>query len=104
MKKATLLVLAFLLAFSIGFSQETKQKTVFGKPATNVSPEGIIRCASTEYEQYLQENDPKRMTDAQFEAWITPLIEHYKSLQATSSQSGAIITIPVVVHVIHSGQ
>lgn len=104
MKKITLFSLAALLFLSIGYSQEAKPKTVFGKQVTNVSPEGLIRCASTEYEQYLQGNDPKRMTDAQFEAWVTPLIEHYKSMQAVSSESGGVITIPVVVHVIHNGQ
>ncbi|MFC3159527.1 zinc metalloprotease [Chryseobacterium arachidis] len=62
---------------------------------------GIIRCASTEYEAMLQKQDPKRMTDAQFEAWITPLIE---SARINKSQNGGVITIPVVVHVIHSGQ
>lgn len=104
MKKITLFSLVSLLFLSVGYSQEAKPKTVFGKQVTNVSPEGLIRCASTEYEQYLQGNDPKRMTDAQFEAWVTPLIEHYKSMQAVSSESGGVITIPVVVHVIHNGQ
>ncbi|WP_066434569.1 hypothetical protein [Chryseobacterium sp. CCH4-E10] len=62
---------------------------------------GFIRCASTEYEQMLQKNDPERMSDAQFEAWLSPLIENAKN---NKSQNGGIITIPVVVHVIHSGQ
>ncbi|GAA5100416.1 hypothetical protein GCM10023210_38930 [Chryseobacterium ginsengisoli] len=62
---------------------------------------GVIRCASTEYEAMLQKNNPKRMTDAQFEAWLAPLIADAKN---NKSQNGGIITIPVVVHVIHSGQ
>lgn len=62
---------------------------------------GVIRCASTEYERYLQAKYPDRMTEAQFEAWIAPLIENAKN---NKSQSGGIVTIPVVVHVIHSGQ
>lgn len=104
MKKITMMSLFLLFSLAIGYSQEAKQKTVFGKPATNVSPEGLIRCASTEYEHFLQENDPKRMTDAQFEAWLSPLIERYKNSPEYRSESGGIITIPVVVHVIHSGQ
>lgn len=104
MKKITMMSLFLLFSLAIGYSQEAKQKTVFGKPATNVSPEGLIRCASTEYEHFLQENDPKRMTDAQFEAWLSPLVERYKNSPEFRSESGGIITIPVVVHVIHSGQ
>jgi hypothetical protein len=102
-------VLIFVFALSIANGQEKKQKTttLFGKQikTENINPDnGIIRCASTEYEKFLQESDPKRMTDAQFEAWVNPLIEQYKALQTVSSESGGIITIPVVVHVIHNGQ
>lgn len=104
MKKTTLLLLFSLFSISFGYSQVVKQKKVFGKPVTNTTPEGLIRCASTEYEQYLQENDPKRMTNTQFEEWLAPLIEKYKNSPEFRSQSGGIITIPVVVHVIHSGQ
>jgi hypothetical protein len=89
------------------FSQEIKtSNTLFGKPvnAKNINPNnGIIRCATVEYEKYLQENNPKRLTDAQFEAWIAPLVKNYQTMR-TSSQVGSIITIPVVVHVIYNGQ
>lgn len=87
------------------FAQE-KQKTVFGKtinPNSIHPTTGFVRCISDEYELYLQENDPKRFTNTQFEAWLAPLIEQYKSNQTLSSESGGIITIPVVVHVIHNG-
>ena len=113
MKKTTLiqtfLVFICLLALNFANAQDKKQTTttLFGKqvkPETINPVNGIIRCASTEYEKFLQENNSKRMTDAQFEAWITPLIAKYKALQTVSSQSGGIITIPVVVHVIHNGQ
>lgn len=75
---------------------------VFGKKYTKEELKesmGVIRCASTEYEQWLQQQDPKRMTDAEFEAWLAPLMAN-----SQKSQSGGVITIPVVVHVIHSGQ
>lgn len=108
MKKFTLatkLSLIFVLAFSIqAFSQtkDGKKITLFGKEVS--AENGIIRCASTEYEQYLQENNPKRATNAQFEAWLAPLVQNYKKLQMVASQTGGIITIPVVVHVIHNGE
>lgn len=105
MKKITLITIMMLSFY--GFGQQTQKTPVaFGKAisAESISPSGHVRCISTEYEQYLQEQDPKRLTNAQFEAWIAPLIEQYKQLQSVSSQSGDIITIPVVVHVIHSGE
>ena len=101
MKKFTLLTLASILISSFSFAQE-KKKTVFGKEV-ELSPSGHIRCATDEYELYLQENDSKRMTRDQFENWLQPLVEQQKQLQLTSSQTGGIIYIPVVVHVIHNG-
>lgn len=103
MKKITLITIMMLSFFSFG---QQKSPVVFGKAisADAISPSGHVRCITTEYEKFLQENDPKRLTDAQFEAWISPLIDQYRQLESVSSQSGGIITIPVVVHVIHSGQ
>lgn len=107
MKKNTLLLnflffITLFINFSV-YSQETKQRTIFGKPAQNISPDGFIRCATTEYEHYLQANNSKRATDEEFERWLQPLIAKYKHQQTLSSQSGGVIYIPVVVHVIHNG-
>ncbi|MBW8524799.1 T9SS type A sorting domain-containing protein [Chryseobacterium chendengshani] len=98
--------LLFVMLFCSVFAQKNgeQDKIVFGKKYTIEDLKrmnGVIRCASTEYEALLQKKDPKRMTNAQFEAWIAPLIAN---AQANKSQNGGIITIPVVVHVIHSGQ
>lgn len=103
MKKITLFTFLFLSLSISGYSQETKQKTVFGKAVEHVSPDGYIRCATSEYEKYLQENNPKRATSEQFENWLQPLIAKYKHDQTVSSQNAGIIYIPVVVHVIHNG-
>ena len=79
MKNITLLKglsFLFVLTFSLNaFSQSNdgKKRMLFGKEvkSENINPQtGMIRCASTEYEEYLQANDPKRLTDAQFEAWF----------------------------------
>ena len=106
MKRITLTFL-FLLSFSLmSNAQETKKSPkVFGK---TISPDkiltnGFIRCATDEYEEYLQATNSKRKSNAEFEAWLAPLIQEYKQNQMVSSQSGSIITIPVVVHVIHNG-
>lgn len=97
-----------LFSLGIVYSQGKKQSEniIFGKQikAESVNPKnGYIRCVTTEYEKFLQEKNPKRMTTSQFETWVTPLVKQYKTMKNTS-QSGGIITIPVVVHVIHSGQ
>lgn len=115
MKKTTplsiKLILMFFCLFSVGniYSQVKNQtnNTLFGKPvkAGTINPNrGIIRCATTEYEEYLQEKNPKRMSNAQFEAWLTPLVAKHKVAKANSRTAATVITIPVVVHVVHSGQ
>lgn len=106
MKKITLL-LSFLICFStIASAQiDKKEKTVFGKKINPefISPSGHIRCASTEYDQYLREQNPKTESVELFEKWINKKIKEQQSLQEVASQSGGIIYIPVVVHVIHNG-
>ena len=109
MKKNTFLKFIFtliLLTSTINNYSQEKRKTVFGKqinPASINPTNGFVRCFSEEYEKYLQETNPKRLSDAQFEEWLAPLILEHKNNQVLSSQSGGIITIPVVVHVIHNG-
>ena len=103
-----LFVVICLLTLNLAQCQDKKQvkKTLFGKQTNTVKANpnsGYVRCATTEYEKFLQEKNPKRMTSSQFEKWLAPLVKQYKTMR-TSSQSGGIITIPVVVHVIHSGQ
>ncbi|PIF44651.1 putative secreted protein (Por secretion system target) [Chryseobacterium sp. 52] len=98
--------LLFLTLFCLAFGQKNdpKDKIVFGKVYSLEElrkTNGFVRCASTEYEAMLQQKDPKRMTEQQFEDWIGPLIAN---AQANKSQNGGIITIPVVVHVIHNGE
>ena len=102
MKKITLICL-FLLSLSI--SAQIKKPLQFGKEINteNRSPSGYIRCASVEYEALLKKNDSKRLSDQEFENWLAPLIEKYKNAPNYRSETGGIITIPVVVHVIHNG-
>lgn len=106
----TIIVTLCLLALSntYGQNKSTTSKTLLGKTirTENKNPnKGIIRCATVEYEQYLQEKNPKRMSNDQFETWIAPLVNKQKAAR-TSSKTAAptIITIPVVVHVIYNGQ
>jgi hypothetical protein len=65
-------VILFLLLVSVSvFSQNKKSKDelLFGKNITakSTNPKtGIIRCATVEYEQYLQQKNRNRMTNTRF--------------------------------------
>jgi hypothetical protein len=102
MKKITLFLSLFICFGSVVFAQnKSGGKIVFGKtidPA-NISPSGHVRCSSNEYEEYLRAQNPKMETRAQFETWMSQKIKD----QQTMSQTGGIIYIPVVVHVLHNG-
>ena len=103
-----LIVLCFFIAGNT-YSQTKKptNKTLLGKTpiAKKSNPKnGKIRCSTVEYEKYLQEKNPNRMSETEFEAWLAPLVLKEKAKRISSKRTATIITIPVVVHVIHSGQ
>ena len=109
MKKTTLLLIITLCLTAFSYGQ--KKPTVFGKEVSKTQIEdngGVIRCASTEYEHYLQKNHKTRQTNEEFEAWLAPKVATVKRQQSAkignSTQStNAVYTIPVVVHVVHTG-
>ena len=58
-----LMVIATLGMASAAFAQQPK---IFGKtiPAESLTANGKVRCATTQYEEYLQEKYPERPTRA----------------------------------------
>lgn len=116
MRKITNFKLLFLICFGfIGAlnaqdkkTKVTKELGFVGKsPQELAKTNGFDRCSAVEYEKLLQLQYKDRMSDEQFEAWIAPIVAKAKAEQAQNgnkSQNGNVITIPVVVHVIHSGQ
>jgi len=94
----------FALLASASFSAAAQQlPKVFGRTVNSVNPEnGLIRCATPEYEAYLQEQNPKRETREQFEEWLAGKMEAKKARRTAADITG-VLTIPVVVHVIHNG-
>lgn len=98
------IVFAIFLALPVITNAQDSPK-VFGKSITEkANPEnGLIRCISTEYEKFLQENSPERANTAQFESWIGNKITERRAAKAGQKSGNAILTIPVVVHVIHNG-
>lgn len=115
MKKITtlsiprILVILCLLVLGNTYSQvkSPTAKTLFGKPITAKSSnpnKGMIRCATVEYEQFLQEKNPNRLKDAQFETWLAPLVNKRIASRTSSKTAATLLKIPVVVHIIHNGQ
>ncbi|MPS66378.1 MAG: hypothetical protein DI622_05205 [Chryseobacterium sp.] len=105
----SVLSLSFVAMGMININAQKLQKTNgdFKKksPEELAKSNGFDRCSFVEYEEYLQKKDSKRMTTEQFEAWIAPLVEKVREERLTNkSTSGGVVTIPVVVHVIHSGE
>jgi len=109
MKKITLKTTLFTGLLLLGTFTASAQNLpkVFGHTVKAVNPEnGAIRCATTEYEAWLQEQDPKRPTRAAFETWLAPKVAEIKAKRMVSKSAQSvqeIIIIPVVVHVIHNG-
>ncbi|PZR19772.1 MAG: hypothetical protein DI539_12935 [Flavobacterium psychrophilum] len=105
-KTLTFKNVAFAAFFSLPLllNAQSAPKT-FGKSITEkVNQEnGLIRCISTEYEKFLQENSPNRASDAQFESWIDNKIVERKARKAGQKSANTVVTIPVVVHIIHNG-
>ena len=108
MKKITFLLLLTLhFTVSATFAQvsNTKEVMLFGKKKV-IKAGSIIRCATTEYEDYLKAKNPNRLSTAEFEQWIAPKVNLEKNKPLNSPKefkTNAVITIPVVVHVIHNG-
>ncbi|MGU3377577.1 M43 family zinc metalloprotease [Chryseobacterium sp. M5A1_1a] len=103
MKKSIISKSSLAALFFVGFSLSNAQNTNTSKRVvkSELDPRGVEKCATTEYENLLKEKFPERLTTEQFESWLAPLVENAK---ANRSQNGNVIMIPVVVHVVHSGQ
>src|SRR5690606_25685362 len=106
-------LLGFCLVVSTGLNAKKQQPQKLRQSAFYQQIEekfqannGKVRCASYEYDQYLNSVNPKKETINEFESWFAPKIEAYKqknSIKKTTDGTN-IITIPVVVHIIHDNK
>lgn len=107
MNKFTLLITSLLFVGTVYGQQKTKNgATLFGKKVSQEvlsQNNGLIRCATTEYEEYLRTQSPNRQTTEEFEAWIAPKIQEILQQRNISHGTDNVYSIPVVVHVIHNG-
>lgn len=105
MKKITFSLVVAALSLAATTASFAQERKAFGRKIKAIHPTtGIVRCVSSEYEEYLQEIDPKRATNEQFEQWIAPKVAEIQEKRLSGRNVNAVITIPVVVHVIHNGQ
>ena len=109
MKNTLRIILLLIISTLSAYSQDFPGRTgkVFGRQIKSINPNNnTVRCVSSEYEEYLQEIDEKRAREAEFEAWLAPLVEKQKQnllTQRNANTTAEIIKKPVVVHVNDSG-
>lgn len=108
--KHFLLFSSLFVSSFFGFSQQLKTKNLVRtddsfinsiSKARSFSPNGIVRCATTEYLKSKQSRGLAPTNEA-FEAWLAPKIKEIRK-QRSQGRLPAVIRIPVVVHVIHNG-
>ncbi|MCB9232996.1 MAG: hypothetical protein H6581_15170 [Bacteroidia bacterium] len=61
-----------------------------------------IRCFTVENEAWHRQQNPGMETPEQFESWLDIKMHEYQQ-DLAAGRAPAVITIPVVVHVIHNG-
>lgn len=92
-----LLFLMLMAFFTINVSSQTKKPSKI----LSKSPNGYIRCYSTEYEKSLQKKNSRRANTDVFENWIATKISKQKTY---NQRITAARIIPVVVHIISKGE
>jgi len=105
MKIKYVLLLVVVFVFTAGQAQQkNRQHPSAATTTSQKGPFGYVRCSSVEQERALQQQYPNRLNDKEFEKWIAPLVtEHKNRTLSKNAKTTAIISIPVVVHVIHNG-
>lgn len=64
---------------------------------------GVIRCHTMEMDSIRRSQHPEVNSFEETEAWIQQKVKEYKAQNQGNKQQLAVLTIPVVVHVIHNG-
>ena len=71
------------------------------------SPDGTIRCHTMEVDSVMRAQNPTMPSLEEDEIWLQQKIQEFKAQQEANGVNSeaklAILTIPVVVHVIHNG-
>ena len=92
------IALVMLLATAFVANAQNEPRT-FGRFTLTPNKNGVVNCASTEYNLMRQEKNPKIAKEAQFESWVSKKLNERKFQKSGNT----VLTIPVVVHVIYYG-
>ena len=108
MKKCLLLLFVFFTFLLNAQNKQRNTKQIQFSPDNKYGLKhfGIVRCYTTENDLLNRIKFPYRGTIDQFESWLAPRVEEYKRNTRNNigvNSTAAIITIPVVFHVITSG-
>ena len=106
--KQFLLLLTSLLFVGQNFAQtpaathhHTSQLSSY---QSEIGPTGVSRCATVETEAWRRAQYPDLPSPEEFEEWLAPKVRQYKEEIANGTRTSAVITIPIVVHVLHNGE
>jgi hypothetical protein len=104
MKILVMFFLVSLLCIEKSFSQKNNNLNVVLSEDNQrmFSETGIIRCLSVEIDHLSRQQFPNRGTSEEFEQWLAPLVDEYKS-RAAISRIAPLLTIPIVFHIITDG-
>lgn len=62
------------------------------------------RCSTMEYEAHRRGQNPNMESNEAFEGWLNKRILQRKLQTAEARSGSAVVTVPVVVHIIHNGE
>ena len=105
MKTNTFRHVAALLLLSLTTIGLQAQNTAKKAPASfgkTIKGSDFNPCVSTDYEAYLKQKNPNRLSGEQFEQWLAPKVAAAK-LARNGQNTNTVVTVPVVVHIIHNG-
>lgn len=110
MKKNTLKIFAFcVFAFTSMVSAQNTSSAKVNNQSFELNETsqqafnqtGFVRCVSDEMHKRRLERNPNLQSDAEFEAWLAPLIEERRAQIALQSvASMPVVNIPLIFHVI----
>lgn len=94
------------IAFCAGQSFGQNADVLFGKRLSEYKKNpktDLIRCAADEYNYDLARKYGSESKE-EFENWLAPKVAQIEKSKSQNTAKKVVVTIPVVVHVIHSGQ
>ncbi|MBX2928193.1 MAG: hypothetical protein KF852_10190 [Saprospiraceae bacterium] len=98
-KKLTCWVVLLFLTGSLGAQQVHKPTQTHDH-----NGHGIDKCHTMEADRMLRGKFPELGTLSDFEKWLTPKVRAYKQDVAEGKNAKAILTVPIIFHIIHNGE